>query len=81
MSAGCTAAEQPQASLSCSTVQGSACGKGLADSEGLDAPPLSEPDHLPVSSFSSVGSVLQTEHLKKEQPEINHDIQAHWKPH
>lgn len=66
MSAGCTAAERPQAFLSCSTVQTSVCGKGLADLEGLDAPQLSEPDCLPASSVSSAGSVLQTEHLKQE---------------
>lgn len=66
MSAGCTAVERPQAFLSCSTVQVSVCGKGLEDSEGSDAPRLSEPDRLPASSVSSVGSVLQTEHLKQE---------------
>lgn len=66
MSAGCTAAERPRAFLSCSTVQVSVCGKGLADSEGLDAPQLSEPDRLPASLVSSAESVLQTEHLKQE---------------
>lgn len=66
MSAGYTAAERPQAFLSCSTVQTSVCGKGLVDLEGLDAPQLSEPDCLPASSVSSAGSVLQTEHLKQE---------------